>query len=74
MFKSQYIQLKSFEMNILWDYKYINNLWYKYHNIKNAENEVMRVWFLRIFVICGFLCLLKMLVVLKNLSSKHVDL
>ena len=23
---------------------------------KNTENDVMRVWFLRVFVICGFLC------------------
>ena len=40
-----------------------------------SENDVMRVWFLRVFVICGFLCFfLKMLVVLKNVSSKNVDL
>ena len=23
---------------------------------KKTENDVMRVWFLRVFVICGFLC------------------
>ena len=39
-----------------------------------SENDVMRVWFLRVFVICGLLCFLKMLVVLKNVSSKNVDL
>ena len=24
--------------------------------VEKTENDVMRVWFLRVFVICGFLC------------------
>ena len=51
-------------------YKYI----YIYVYVILSENEVIRVWLLRVFVVCGFLRFLNMLVVFKNVSSKNVNL
>ena len=48
------------------------NLFFKPGTCFLTENEVIRVWFLRVFVVCGFLRFLKTLVVLKNVSSNLI--